>query len=539
MDIVLNVNALYFRNQNAHTMKFVTLITIMLLSVAASGQQFQWIATDTVQNDLNPTTPRYNVAVDPLGNTITTRMSVRKFYYGQQVYGTFAIDKYDPFGNKLWAVYLEDSVELSEVTTDQAGNVFIAGSFMGEMSMSGNVLLTNTSTSLWSQNYFIMKFNPVGNLQWVHNTSIGRGWEFVSAMTIDPNNNFWFVSYDFHDAKLIRTDVMGNPVDSVLISGLRTLSGFQFDTNGDVYVCGAAEIGTLTAGGVSTPITNTYNFYLLKLTHTFQFGWLRVARDETFQLPELIVDNGGVYLAAGLLDSTTWDTLHLHQPVSSFNVFLVKFDVNGNAQWGRQVPLSTGFGRLTGASDKLIAVDQYHNIMLFGLMNGTIDWGNGVIASVPVQETAFHIVNFRPDGVANWQKTYGSPTNFGYYPWSIDCGENNDCYTAQLVTDTVAFDSLVLNCPGDQTFVLAKLDITNTQTSIPSINVSEELIFPNPAEHLINFPKGWLNQEVKITNVHGQIVRNFRLTETAYSFDFPSGVYFVSSESGTQKLVVR
>jgi len=136
--------------------------------VAATGESgdVQWWAAagSTLEDRLS------GLAVDPLGDVVATGTYWEEAVFGDQIIRTKAnlkgvfVVKYDGAdGDLKWVKSIDGSLlkEVTDLTTDAAGNIFISGYFEDSLFVSDTTLLAAGESDL-----FLIKLNPLGELQW-------------------------------------------------------------------------------------------------------------------------------------------------------------------------------------------------------------------------------------------------------------------------------------------------------------------------------------------------------------------------------------
>ena len=453
--------------------------------------------------------------------------------------GTYAVEKLDVAGNLLWSFMLSDSAEVLNVECDAAGNTFIGGSFMGTMSLNGTSSMQNLQGG-WYLECFIIKLSPGGSVIWNKNISSGNGNFVLRSMAVDRLDNFWYSLSDFNDARIIKTDVTGFSTDSFPVAGAKWVSSFGFDSNGDLYACGATENGQFSVGGMSVTVIPSYAYFIFRMNDLLQTQWIKIASAQTFHSPRLVVNNGSAFMASNIIDSLTWDGIHFRKPQWSQDFFLVHFDAAGNATYGIQSPLTTTItGRLTLAPNKCLALDSNDNVIVYGLLNGTIDWGNSVTGDAGViSQGKFHLVSYDPNGIALWQNTFGGTS--GNYPGSVAGGTSDVCYVAEVLTNDAQFDTITCTIPtGQQTFNLAKVNLNSSPVLVSTLTVKNQVLFPNPAMDRINIPASWVGEQIEIYNSTMQRVHFFKAEKIQVDLNLHPGLYFFKNKNVTYKLIVN
>jgi len=111
--------------------------------------------------------------------------------------------------------------------------------------------------------------------------------------------------------------------------------------------------------------------------------------------------SGNVVMSGNFSDAIDFGGRALSAPGGeNVNIFLVKFDPNGNHLW------SQSFGDGNTELTSSVAVDASENIVWTGHFGQTIDFGGGVLTSTSVYD--MFLAKFDPDGIHVWSESYGN-----------------------------------------------------------------------------------------------------------------------------------
>ncbi len=203
------------------------------------------------------------------------------------------------WANSLGSIAGND--EALDVATDNQGNTYVTGIF-------SNVIETSVDTIVSSGNIdiFVAKFDTIGNLVWLRRgggtTDIDRG----EAIDVDANGNVYVTGY-FRTAATF---------DNITVTtGLNSNAIFtaKYDTNGTIQW---VQIGT---NG------NANGFFTGDRPHDIK-----------------VDDSGNVYITGQKSQPTTFGSITVPDPQQfSIGSFLVKYDTNGNEQFGIPINPST------------------------------------------------------------------------------------------------------------------------------------------------------------------------------------------------------
>lgn len=266
------------------------------------------------------------------------------------------VAKFNPAGQLLWAKSFGDAEiqSASSVGVDSSGNVYLTGSFRGNINFGGGSL--SAAGSLFVDIY-LAKLSSDGNHVW--SKSFG-----------DPN---------VQNARSLAVDAAGN----VILTGF-----FQNDVN-----FGGA---TLTSAGL-------YDIFLAKFNTAGAHQWSRrfgdAGADQNARAVTLD-SMGNVYLAGEVGGTTDFGNGAMTTPATK-TAFVAKFDSLGVATW---VKLSTGMA-MDRSSANAIAVGPNGEIAIGGNFRGAFDFGAGNITNLSGDD-AF-VTLFDNTGMHTFTRTFG------------------------------------------------------------------------------------------------------------------------------------
>jgi uncharacterized delta-60 repeat protein len=454
------------------------------------------------------------------------------------------IVKYDNSGNVLWAkkAGINFSEEGVVVKTDNLNNVYWAGVFEGSSITFGSITLTNSSGS--GRNIFISKYDSIGNIQWARNFGYTTYSHNISGIAVDNGNNV-YITGDYtgasiaFDAFLLNNDYTGRS-DVFFV---------KLDALGNVLW--AKREGNI-GDDIATGIAINENAYVY-LTGYFNSPFISFGNNCNF-----------------------WR-------VGSDDVFLGKFDLNGDLIWAKQ---SAG-----------TLLERTHSVA--SNINDDV-FITGYFQSPSITFDSYTLTNsLSPQWKVFVSKITGDLSNggncFAHYTTSYDSLINTFFITidsASIVNAVSYFwnfgdgttstlsnpyhyystDSLFILCMKIGTFsgdscsychVIGKdpngnivrtngfyVNVLNPTTNIFSENsVNNEIrIFPNPFSHTckISFTDNWYGKMI-ILDVYGREVLNSNISEKEINIErgvMKAGVYFVrlidnNNVSITRKIIVQ
>ena len=170
------------------------------------------------------------------------------------------IAKYDALGNQKW---IRGSIgnnqdRVNSLTTDRWGNVYMAGGYLDSMSF-GSVIMPTTPT-VWYPDYFLIKFDSLGNALWGRHEDTFMIDEYAGCVAADNNGHVWIVTIG--DAYLVEYDTAGTQLNIAHpgMGGGDDQDCIALDNNGNVYIGDDFESPVIFGADTLTPIygTSTY-----------------------------------------------------------------------------------------------------------------------------------------------------------------------------------------------------------------------------------------------------------------------------------------
>jgi hypothetical protein len=368
----------------------------------------------------------WSIAVDSLGNVYITGQysSTTPFLIYDScgnaplslsptnTYDVFVI-KYSTHGYPQWATRLESMANISatslgySIAVDTSGNVYITGRYRGGPfiiydangtssipSLESTVNNTDTSKRV----VFFVKYNANGYAQWATRLGGTTASSFGSnptMLSLDIDSNIYITGI-YSDSTFVIYDACGN----------------------QSHLPGLAHTPTQVSG-------NVYNTFIVKYNPNGLALWgTRLGGNSSSFGNAISVDpRGNVYITGSYSDTSfnIYDACgnNAHLPAlidndndfSTDNVFVVKYDTNGFAQWGtRLCGNNTSYGQG-------IEVDPYGNVYITGGYNDTsfvLYNADGSQSDVPPlanttnsnTEDTF-IVKYDTNGYAQWATRLG------------------------------------------------------------------------------------------------------------------------------------
>jgi gliding motility-associated-like protein len=279
------------------------------------------------------------------------------------------------------------------VAADAFGNVYGIGVYNGTLLFG-----TDTVLSYHGVGSYLIKYDKNGNLKWVRGVQRIPFPNIVSeGVSTDGASDVYETGYFFNTA-VFGTDTFQSN------GGIWQMYLVKYDMNGNVLW--AKE---------SSRVTTTSNYCL----------GLDVASDIS----------GNAYVT-GWFDSTVFfgtDTLK-YTGEGEQQVYIVKYDPNGNALWATQ---STGTGGEPSSSS--IALDHSGNVYITGYFEDTVNFGTNILYPTLGTTNAF-IAKYDKNGNPLWaRQSANNTTNSSASGFSISVDALSNAYITGDFTSSVTF----------------------------------------------------------------------------------------------------
>lgn len=308
------------------------------------------------------------------------------------------------------------------VATDEAGNVFVAGSFTG-----GTHIADTFITGYGSMEAFVAKYTAEGNFLWARVIS-GPGEDMARGLETDHLGNIFVVGHftdtvvfeisesdtiaarseGMQDVFVVKYDQNGQLIWQLTGGGLENDTGTdiaRYPWSGKLYVSGGfekrAKFGTATI--LSNGLTDAF---VMKIDGEGNAHWLRKAGGLEHDIASSVaVDqtDGSVYVSGDFYDQAEIEGTTL-LALGSSDMFLAKYNEEGEMLWvktngGTTVDVATGVG-----------TDLNGNVYVSGYYQGTTYFQNHTATAISYNDV--FLAQFDADGNCNWLSSAGS--------WGLD-----------------------------------------------------------------------------------------------------------------------
>ena len=324
---------------------------------------------------------------------------------------------------------------------DAAGNIYVAGSTTGGMDGNVNKGLTDI---------FISKYDTNGVRQWTVQPGSTAD-DSCGGVAVDSFGNVYAGGYT--TGSFEGQPPIGGAQDIILIkynsAGIKqwavqfgSTAGEVFghigvDATGNAYVTGQSYGASIN--GVVNPDPPYGDVWISKYNTTGAHQWTVFQGSPLWDVPYAIaVDSVGNSYVTGRTSSNYAGNANAGGAWPYYDVFVTKFDTNGNPIWARQRGTTS-----TGEYGVAIAVDTAGNVYVGGLTQVGLD-GNAYLGGV---YDAF-LMKFTSAGAWQWTRQLGTAGDDIIY--GIDASFAGSVYVTGLTTGNL---DGVVNNGGQDAFI--------------------------------------------------------------------------------------
>ena len=291
------------------------------------------------------------------------------------------------------------------ISTDNNGNVYVAGKYEENANFSGIIL-----PSSGNHDIFISQYSPSGTLNWIR-TGGGIYGDYAHCLSCDGSSNVY-----------IAGEIEGDYSTLITFPGSAITLNCKGDN--DVFVAKYNLSGTLIwakrAGG----------------NHSDKA--LGVTSDSA----------GNVYICGLFTDTATFGNTTIYGQGGK-DLFIAKYDVNGNFVWVRQAGSS---GR---EEAKSIKCDRDGNVYVCGMYSNGCVFGNQTLTSPNGYFNSF-LAKYAPDGTLNWVKTGGG--DYDDVAWALTISNDGKIFITGEFNAYALFGSYHITTSGNADIFVACYD---------------------------------------------------------------------------------
>jgi hypothetical protein len=432
------------------------------------------------------------VAVDPAGNILVTG-----YFNGTMAIGNtnlvssgaedIFLAKFDSAGNPAW-VRQAGGIGYDEgrgVATDAAGNVYITGLYQNTASFGS----FNVNSAGFSDVY-IAKYDPSGNVVWVVSAG-GSDYDEAHAIAVDPVGNAYITGFFDANASFGSFSLVNHSgSDDIFVAKCSSTGTFLWarqaggplddsgecialDASTNVYVAGSFA-GTTTFGSTNLTSAGTNDLpdiFLAKYDSNGNALWVRQAGgagdDEAYGIAA--DRTGNVSITGRFASPATFGNTNLTG--NGTDIFVARYDALGNFLWARR---SGGNNSIYGDSGLGIAADASGNTFVTGYFSGNSSFGSTNLPTAGFDD--IFCTKYDPTGNLLWVRAAGGANLDISYGIAADAS-GSVFLAGFFASTTITFDAVTLTNTGARDIFVTKLAPLPVVPPSLSITLSNGLVF--------------------------------------------------------------
>jgi hypothetical protein len=257
------------------------------------------------------------------------------------IHGDIFIAKYNSEGNSLWAKSARGAgLDIgTAITSDQAGNIYATGTFAS----SSVAFESDTLIMTGGNDVFVIKYDPTGNEQWVISAG-GSSYAVCYSIITDLPGNVFITGYFYvpfmsfgnllltnstgFDVFVVKIDAAGNFVWAKSSVGGQQAEGHGVctDMQGNVYVTGFYAFSTVSFDSITLSLASDSELFLVKYDTDGNVIWGFAEGGNSSDFSEAVCKdlNGDIIITGSFYsDSISFGTSTLH-PIGKYDMFIAK-----------------------------------------------------------------------------------------------------------------------------------------------------------------------------------------------------------------------
>jgi hypothetical protein len=560
------------------------LLLLGIMGVNAQTPSWQWGSNNQCYGDDEAnavTTDKYgNVYV---AGVFTDQISIDTIVlYSNGGHDVFLI-KYSPTGQVIWAKSGGSSAEeeVNSITTDTSGNVIVTGSFGGHtiypITYNDTAYFSNsTIVSNGNMDIFLIDYLPNGNINWIRNygsiyndmgnslkcnkkNQIVFGGIFSDYGgsppvhgTIQFDNMFYLTSAGNSDLFLCTLNENGTVLWAKKYGNKERelFTKLSLDINDNICVLGIFYYSINFNGIIVSSLSSVSvdgDCFIAKFDSLGNIIWAKAIGGANIMSSSggsvtnrsmMVGEQGNVYILGDYGNCTLifqGSSITLPNEYAA-QIFLAKYDSNGNLMWARE---------MGGSSDDVgldLFVGQNENCYATGLIRYY-----GIFGSDSV-----HCYGFNDAFIAKYD-------SLGNEHWAIHLGGNSNDYGSSITgtsdgslclagayssTYFMYKSEFMINDGGYDMFLVKLSPTTGINDVVSSASVA---VYPNPATDILTIEakqKGRFEMVDLMgrTLLQSQIITSATLSDQSLSIDmkpFAPGIYFIKYQNEKETETIK
>jgi len=318
------------------------------------------------------------------------------------------------------------------VCTDADGNVYTTGTFQGATISFGSYVLQNTSEGFLD--FFVAKYDPQGNVLWAVSDG-GAMDDYAYGICVDVEGNVFITGHFNSPSLTIATSTLTNISTSVNAPDVFTAKydhngmalwgrsgnvgatneaafayGIGSDASGNVYITGSYGYGSdISFDGTTLQSLGSYDMFLVKYDTDGNVQWAnRMGGSNNDAAKAIHVDaNGNTYITGSFIDLADFGGISLVSTNPAYQeIFVAKYDSSGNCDWANYALVPYAGNYASGTG---ITTDPAGSVYLTGYFEYSLSFGNDTLANAG--NRGLFLAKYDSDGTPLWGRSPGGTGN--------------------------------------------------------------------------------------------------------------------------------
>ena len=463
--------------------------------------------------------------------------------------GDIYVAKYDPTGNLIWIKGAggTNNEIVNSIAIDATGIYIVGNSLSSSISFDTITISGGIGTKV-----FIAKYNFNGDILWVNLLTFSFAGN-LNSITTDAFGGIYVTGY-YNDSSFVFAH------DTLINSGGFDILILKYDSNGNkiwarsaygklndkgtsiasdatgVYVTGSSysdslSFSTDTAFYYNMPVGFAYNIFLVKYDVNGNEKWMRKGSGSgsmSVDAIALATDTSGVYVAGYTGSQSLLLGTSGFSQLGGYHTFVGKFNTSGNTMWVHRMNVSA-------ADDAPLAIAaDVSGCYISGKISVLIIFAGDTIQSDGGDDS--FISKYDSGGHPQWVKT----TKGSFNEVGTAVATDHFCnvyFGGNYNSENLFFDNqYITNCyytPGSggaTDIFISKINVTTGISEKQNLN--KITIAPNPftSQTTISFSEEQKNTLIIITDIVGKELKTTTLTGRQLVIDkgeMQAGIYFV------------
>jgi len=376
----------------------------------------------------------------------------------------------------------------------------------------------------------LLKFNPQGDLIWHYQPETnGEPVLYCKAIAIDASDNLYIGYNDYENSYVTKMTPDATVLSTIVQHHSRMISSLSVDNQGNIYTAGSCADLNSEYAGIPRPAPTGYNIYLAKYDAQGNNQWVNYVEDVTCPLPQVrAFSPDAVYFSSQLFGSYTFGNLTAEGPVQGqSDIFIAKLNADGDYQWLREVP---GNGQLETGTRNYLHLDTQGNVYFSGLTRWTVNWSDELTTATLGFSADAILLKYDSIGNILMAQTVGGDSEDRFDNMAI--GPNGSIYLTGMSYGPANFGNIHHDAPQFTAYpFLVKFDSTLATAQNEAAAVG---LFPNPAKGEFFLMGLTAKKEGIIYNMLGQEMTRFT-AQNIIPIDvsgLSKGTYLIKMEGG-------